>query len=134
MATSRFSVSTSASREVIDITRQVQEAVAGTSVTSGIACISVAHCTCAVYVNEHERGLLDDVLQLADELTGGRDWRHDRIDDNACAHLAAVVIGNSVTLPVVDGQVELGTWQRILLVELDGPRRRNVRVSVVGEE
>jgi len=133
MPLQRFQISTSRQREILDITRQVQEAVGQMDVAAGLACISVAHCTCALYVNEYERGLIDDTLRLLDEIASRGDWQHDRIDDNAAAHLAASVVGSSVTLPVVDGAVELGVWQRILLVELDGPRRRKVSVCVVSE-
>ena len=96
----------------------------------GLACISVPHCTCAVYVNENEAGLVQDMLALIDRLSEG-EWRHDRIDDNAGAHLAASLIGNSVCVPVQAGRMVLGTWQRVMLVELDGPRRRTVHVTVV---
>ena len=131
MPLSQFTVSTSSRREIVDITSKVQQCVAEAGVQRGLACISVGHCTCAVYVNEHERGLLADTLRLVDELTAKGDWQHDRIDDNAAAHLAASLLGCSVVLPVEGGRVQLGTWQSILLVELDGPRRRTVTVSVV---
>jgi secondary thiamine-phosphate synthase enzyme len=58
-------------------------------------------------------------------------WLHDRIDDNAHAHIKAALLGSSATLPVEDGELLLGTWQRILLVELDGPRRRRVSVTLL---
>jgi secondary thiamine-phosphate synthase enzyme len=134
MPHARFTVSTSRSHEVIDITKQVQQAVSEMGVEQGIACISVSHCTCALYLDEFERGLVADTLRLLEELTGREGWQHDRIDDNAAAHLASTLLGASLTLPVVDRTVELGTWQRILLAELDGPRRRNVTVSVVADE
>ena len=133
MPRTRFSVSTTKRREIIDITRQVEEAVAASGVEQGIVCVSAAHCTAAIYVNEHESGLLQDTLRLVDEMTQRGDWRHDRIDDNAAAHLAASIIGSSVVLPVTGGRVELGTWQRILLMELDGPRQRGVTVTVVSD-
>ena len=121
-----FTVQTSKRREVIDLTRQVAEAGLG----DGIACIAVPHCTCAVCVNEHEEGLVGDLLQVVEQLTQGR-WRHDRIDNNAGAHLGAALLGNAVCLPVQGSRLVLGTWQRVLLVELDGPRRRTVQVTVV---
>ncbi len=134
MPRKRFSVSTSKRREIIDITPQVEEIVRDSGVNEGIVCISAAHCTAAIYVNEYEGGLLRDTLRLIDEMTTRGDWEHDRIDDNAAAHLAASVIGSSVVLPVTGGRVELGTWQRVLLVELDGPRQRGVTVTVVADK
>jgi secondary thiamine-phosphate synthase enzyme len=132
MPRTQLAVNTAQRRQVIDLTGQVQTAVASLGVTEGLACISVQHCTCALYVNENESGLLADTLRLVEELTSRGGWQHDRIDDNAAAHLAASLLGPSVVLPVEGGEVVLGTWQRILLLELDGPRRRTVTVSVVG--
>ena len=93
--------------------------------------ISVPHCTCTVYVNENESGLVADTLEIIDKLTAGGAWRHNRIDNNAAAHLATSIMGNAVCLPVSGGQVELGTWQRIMLIELDGPRHRRVTVTAI---
>ncbi len=125
-------ITTSAREQIIDITTQVQSLVAGMLEGEGIVCISVPHCTCAVYVNENETGLVADTLCLIERLTSGR-WAHDLIDNNADAHLAATLIGNSVILPFSDGSIELGTWQRVMLVELDGPRQRRVTITAVGD-
>jgi len=133
MPRARLMVSTSRSREVVDITRQVQQAVDEMGVEDGIACVSVEHCTCALYLNEYERGLIADMVRLVEELVTRGDWQHDRIDSNAGAHLAASVLGSSVALPVTGGTLGLGTWQRLLMMELDGPRQRNVTVSVVAD-
>ncbi len=125
-------ITTSAREQIIDITREVQSLVAGMLDGPGIVCISVPHCTCAVYVNENESGLVADTISLIDRLTSGG-WKHDLIDNNADSHLAATLIGSSVVLPVIDGGIELGTWQRIMLVELDGPRQRRISVTAVGD-
>lgn len=117
-------------REIIDITDDVIAALE-TVTEDGAVCISVAHCTCSVYVNENESGLVQDTLALIDNLASGR-WQHDRIDNNADAHLAATVLGNSVMLPLREGKPVLGTWQRIMFVELDGPRsRRAVQLTIL---
>ncbi len=131
MPLQRFHIRTSSRREIVDITGEVQQAVSQSGCEEGLACVTAPHCTCTVYVNENETGLIADTLELIGKLTAGTSWRHDRIDDNADAHLAAAVMGNSICLPVSGGQVELGTWQRIMLVELDGPRDRRVTVTVV---
>jgi len=129
----QFAVQSSRRSEVLDITDEVSAKVAAMGVEQGLVCVSVAHCTCALYVNENESGLVADTLRLIEEMSQRNDWRHDRIDDNAAAHLAASIIGSSVVLPVNGGRVELGTWQRIMLLELDGPRRRRVTVQVVAD-
>ncbi len=126
-----FRIRTTARREIADITSEVQQAVAACGCREGLACLTTAHCTCTIYVNENERGLVADTLELVSKLTTGGSWQHNRIDDNAEAHLAASVMGNSVCLPVSGGQIELGTWQRVMLLELDGPRERRVTVTVV---
>lgn len=124
----QLTINTSTRRQILDITDDVAAAL--TDAADGLACISVPHCTCAIYVNENEPGLLADTLALVERLVQGQ-WRHDRIDDNAEAHLAASLLGNSVCLPVQDGRLVLGTWQRVMLVELDGPRRRTVHLTFV---
>jgi secondary thiamine-phosphate synthase enzyme len=131
MSRQSFSLGTASRREISDITDEVQQAIAATGCAEGLVCVSVPHCTCAVYVNENESGLIADTLELAAQFTKRGTWRHNRIDSNAEAHLAAAVIGSSVCLPVSGNEAELGTWQRIMLVELDGPRNRRVTVTVV---
>lgn len=140
VADKRLALTTDRRRSIIDITDAVAEALHGMDIGAGLVCISVPHCTCCVYVNENEAGLLEDTLLLLDNIGGTRttcvrhgNWRHDRIDNNADAHLCASLVGNSVTLPVRGGRMELGTWQRIMLVELDGPRSRRVTVTAIGD-
>lgn len=127
-----LSVRTHAREEILDLTEAVQEALVGRG--DGVACVSVAHCTCGLYLNENESGLREDTLALLRELVSGRSWRHDRIDDNAAAHLAATVLGNSVLVPFREGRLALGTWQRLMLVELDGPRQRQITVALLRED
>ena len=126
-----LTVTTSAREEIVDLTAAVQEALAGQG--DGVACVSVGHCTCGLYLNENESGLLEDTLTLLRELIGAHSWRHDRIDDNAGAHLAATLLGNAVLIPCRAGRLALGTWQRLMLVELDGPRRREITVALLPE-
>ncbi len=133
MATHTFMQTTTARRQLVNITGEVKRAVREVGLASGICLVSVPHCTCAVYVNENESGLVADTLSLVGRLVRGQEWQHDRIDDNASAHLGAVLVGNSVTLPVEGGEPRLGAWQSIMLLELDGPRERRVNVTVVGD-
>ena len=133
VADKRLALTTDRRRSIIDITDMVAEALQGMDIGAGLVCISVPHCTCCVYVNENEAGLLEDTLLLLDNIGSHGNWRHDRIDNNADAHLCASLVGNSVTLPVRGGRMELGTWQRIMLVELDGPRSRRVTVTAIGD-
>ncbi len=128
-------VSTNKQFELVDITDQVEDAVRKSGVINGICLIFVAHSTAAIVANEHERGLMEDILTRIKELVEPeRKWKHNLIDDNAHAHLGSTILGADRVFPVRDGKLIRGTWQNIFLVELDGPRReRNVTVEIIGE-
>jgi len=130
-----FFVSSSNRKELIDITDEVMRIVKESGVKNGICHVFVPHATAAIIANEHEAGLMKDILRALTELVPpDKGWLHNRIDDNADAHILASIIGPSKTFPVIDGQLVRGTWQNIFLVELDGPRyNRRVIVTVMGE-
>ena len=98
--------------------------------------VSVPHATAALIVNEHEQGLLRDLLERIDALfPESGQYAHNAIDDNADAHIAAAFLGHNRAFPVSGGQVIRGSWQNLFLVELDGPRsRREVIVQVLGDK
>jgi secondary thiamine-phosphate synthase enzyme len=122
-----FSVSTDARLDVVDVTDRVADAVPADA-DKGTLTVFVEHTTAGVVVNEAEPGLLDDVRTFLDDLVPDEGWAHDRIDDNADAHLRALLLGPSATVPVVDGSPALGRWQSVLFVDCDGPRERTVQV------
>lgn len=123
-------VSTNATVEVVEITDQVSATLPDD--LTGTCTIFIPHTTAGVTINEHESGLLADIERmLRTVVTDDEDYDHDRIDDNASAHLRSILLGSDVTVPVTDGNLDLGTWQSILLVEGDGPRRRRVTVQPV---
>ena len=97
--------------------------------------VSVPHATAAILANEHETGLMRDMLARIDALfpeSGA--YEHNAIDDNADAHIAAAFLGHSRSFPVSNAELVRGNWQNIFLVELDGPRsRREVVVQVMGD-
>ncbi|AEH24138.1 secondary thiamine-phosphate synthase enzyme YjbQ [Pyrococcus yayanosii] len=127
----KISFRTSREVEIIDITGKVADIVKRSGVGSGIALVFTKHTTTAVIINENEPGLLGDLEELLSRLVPrGAGYRHDRIDDNAHSHLRGILLGPSVAVPVEEGRLLLGTWQRILFVELDGPRNREVYVKV----
>ena len=103
-------------------------------IRDGLLTISVPHATAAVIVNENERGLLHDFLSKLEILfPQSADYAHNRVDDNADAHLVAMFLGHSKSFPIMNHQLVRGTWQNIFLVELDGPRsHREVHVSIIG--
>ncbi len=137
-----FQVDTTERVEVRDVTRQVEDALLDAA--DGTATVFVPHTTAGVTINEAESGLLADLESILAQLVPeDDDYAHDRIDDNsverrstssaasprnADAHLRAMLVGSSATVPVADGQLDLGTWQSVRFVECDGPRTRRVRV------
>ncbi len=119
-------VKTSKRVEIVDITDLVEEFIANVN-GSGLLLVKVPHTTAAITVNEAEPGLLEDIAEALLKIAPVEyPWRHNRIDNNAHAHIASSLIGDSRIIPVVNGKLELGMWQRVLLVELDGPRSRRV--------
>ncbi|MBI4560796.1 MAG: YjbQ family protein [Candidatus Rokubacteria bacterium] len=122
---------TSKRLELIDITRQVASVVAASKVKEGLCTVFARHATAAVVINENaDPGFRQDVLSLLDKLIPEGVWEHDKVDDNGAAHLKATLLGPSQVIPVRDGKLLLGTWQGITLVELDGPRKREIVVDV----
>ena len=127
-------VSTRGRTDLIDITDDVEGFVEGSGVKDGICLISSLHSTTAIAVNEHESGLMKDLLHYIDkEFPMKGEWLHNRVDDNAAAHLASTFLGAAKGFPVQKGKLVRGTWQNIFLVELDGPRSRTVIIEVIGE-
>jgi secondary thiamine-phosphate synthase enzyme len=118
--------------QVLDITEDIAPVCRPESVGDGLALVYCPHTTAGVLIQEAEPGLLRDLeAWLARVVPGEGGYRHDRIDDNAVSHLRSVVAGANVIVPIRKGRLALGTWQRILFVELDGPRRREVSVAAI---
>jgi secondary thiamine-phosphate synthase enzyme len=124
--------------EIHDLTEVVREMVRTTGVTAGLVTVSTMHTTTAVFVNEPQSALLEDVQQMLERLVPrGDDWKHNdpRYSDcdrhNADAHLRAIMLGSSVTLQVAEGALTMGQWQRVLMAELDGPRKRGLVLQVL---
>ncbi len=128
-----FTVETRQRIEVVDITEMVERAVRESGVRDGVAVIHLPHATAALVLNEYEAGLVEDMVRLVTEIfRPGADWKHNLVDSNAHAHLASALIGSTRLIPVRGGRLLRGTWQNILLLELDGPRTRRVVVEVLG--
>jgi secondary thiamine-phosphate synthase enzyme len=116
---------------MIDVTDRVAAIVERSGVRAGLCHVFVPHATAAIVVNENDDpNLCTDVLHALTRLVPDGVWLHDRIDGNGAAHIQAAILGPSETLPVDEGRLLLGTWQAIMLVELDGPRHRQVIVTV----
>ncbi|MDP2717273.1 MAG: secondary thiamine-phosphate synthase enzyme YjbQ [Candidatus Micrarchaeota archaeon] len=120
-----FSIKTQSARQIVDVTDQVAALVRSSAKAVLVFC---PHTTAAVYVNEFEDQLSQDFLAVA-ESWREKKWKHDASDGNAAAHLFASHLGASVLVPVENGKMTLGNWQKILLAELDGPRKRTLNVQ-----
>jgi secondary thiamine-phosphate synthase enzyme len=124
-------MSTTERIDIMDITTEVAEAIPS-DVSNGMCLVFVPHTTASVVLNENEHRLLADITRAIDSLAPtDEDYEHDTVDDNAVAHLQATVLGESVTVPIVEGELELGRWQSVLFVECDGPRTRRVSITVI---
>ncbi len=138
---------TSGGLSVRDITDEVNEAVRESGITHGIACVYSPHTTCCVRVNEFEQGFLEDFATMlkrivpSDGYYAHDDW--DKRTENICeedaefgnghAHCMSMLLGSAgESIPVVEGRLQLGTWQRVLFLELDRERDRRWVVQVVG--
>lgn len=130
-----ISVRTAAASQLLDVTDEVRRVVRGAGIGTGICHVFVSGATAAIVVHEGDDPLLrDDLLELLDRVVPEGRWRHDRIDDNGAAHLRSAWLSPSETLPVRNGDLALGTWQRVFLCEFDGPRQgRTIQVTVLGE-
>ena len=129
----QISVVTNKREETIDITPRVKAAVTRAKIGDGIVAVSVAHTTTAVFVNENADPDVQKDLLTALERAVPRDAKYAHAEGNGPAHIKSVLIGSSLTLPVRDGAIALGTWQGIYFAELDGPRERSATITVIGD-
>lgn len=123
-----ITVETEDRTECIDITDRVAATLPDDA--DGVCTVFSQHTTMGVVVNEAESRLLDDLAAALDDLVTDDGWQHDEIDDNADSHVRAMLVGESATVPVADGELQLGRWQSILAVECDGPRSRTLTLCV----
>jgi secondary thiamine-phosphate synthase enzyme len=124
-------------QEIIDVTDDVAAQVSASGVREGFVLVSAMHITASVFVNDHESGLWHDILHWLQETVAPWDphrYKHnDTGEDNAAAHLRSLTIGHEVIVPITEGKLDLGPWQRVFYGEWDGMRRKRVIVKVMGE-
>ncbi|HET9402092.1 MAG TPA: secondary thiamine-phosphate synthase enzyme YjbQ [Candidatus Acidoferrales bacterium] len=125
--------------ELINITRDLNEVVKKQGLKAGMVIVQSLHTTTAVFINEFQQALMDDIKSFLERIVGKFDYfRHNdpRLSEcdrkNAASHLRAMLLGHTLTLPVENGALALGNWQSVIFAELDGPRTRNVHVQVIG--
>jgi secondary thiamine-phosphate synthase enzyme len=134
----RIHVATRGNSHVVDINDQVKQVVANSRIRDGIVCVFAVGSTAAVTTTEAEPGLLNHDLKAFYDKLAPEDtyYKHEETwhDDNGHAHVRASALGPSVTVPIVDGRLTLGTWQQIVVLDFDTrPRRREIVVQIIGE-
>ena len=138
-------IKTTCAPEFIDITDWVAECVAESQIANGFVVVYSKHTTAAVKINENEPLLLDDMAGFLEKIfPRDHSYQHNNFEirtvnmnenesPNGHAHLQHLLMGTSETVPVMDGQMQFGTYQSIFFIELDHPRPREVLVQIVGE-
>jgi len=135
-----FKVKTGKRLEVIDITNDVEKIIRESGIKEGILIVFEPHTTAAITINENDPELFEDLINIYTKIAPieqryQHNLKYEGVpgEQNAHAHIISSLIKPSVIVPITDGRTQLGTWQRILFIEMDGPRTRNVYVKVIGE-
>lgn len=127
-----FSLSTKGEIDFVDLTDKVQEVVSKSGVKNGVAHVFAPHATGIIILTENDFSLLNDIRAFLEEIVPKKRGYHH--PSNAHSHLRSMLLPPDKTLPVIDSQVEFGTWQSLLFVETDVyPRKRNIIIQVIGE-
>jgi len=120
--------------EFINITAQVEAAIRKSGVAEGMILVSAMHITAAVYVNDAESGLIEDIREWLQGLAPDADYRHHRTgEDNGQAHLKNLLLHHQVVIPITGGRADFGPWQQVYYAEFDGRRSKRVILKVIGE-
>ncbi|MDQ6827014.1 MAG: secondary thiamine-phosphate synthase enzyme YjbQ [Candidatus Eremiobacteraeota bacterium] len=127
-------LNTSKRYEILDITEHVEDARAKAELTDGFILVSAMHITASVFVNDHESGLWSDIQTWLEEVAPAKaGYKHHQTgEDNADAHLKRMLLGHQVIVPVTNGRLDLGPWERIHYGEFDGQRPKRVILKAMG--
>jgi secondary thiamine-phosphate synthase enzyme len=122
-------------REYINITPQVEAALAKSGIAEGMILVSAMHITAGVYVNDAEDGLIRDIDEWLERLAPFKeDYRHHRTgESNGDSHLKSLIVHHEVIVPVTNGKLDFGPWQQVYYAEFDGQRPKRVVIKVMGE-
>jgi secondary thiamine-phosphate synthase enzyme len=122
-------------REFINITKQVKQFVEDSGIKEGFVLVSAMHITSAVYVNDAEDGLIEDIQEWLDQLAPYKaNYKHHQTgENNADAHLKSLLLNHEIIVPVTKGFVDFGPWQQIYYAEFDGQRKKRVILKIMGE-
>jgi secondary thiamine-phosphate synthase enzyme len=130
-------LTTQGNTQIIDITQKVIECIGSCTIKSGLVTIFCPSSTSGVTTLEYEEGVLLDLQRTFDEIVpNGKTYQHDEAwhDGNGHSHIRSALLKTSLTIPLVDGRMTLGTWQQVVYVDFDTrPRKREIIVQILGE-
>lgn len=120
-------------RELLNVTSKLESIVKKSGIKDGMCLVSAMHITAAIWVNDEEDGLKEDLMEWLDKLAPVADYKHHHTgEDNGDAHLKRTLLHHQAILPVTDGKLDLGPWEQVFYAEFDGRRRKRVVVKVLG--
>lgn len=122
----KLTIKTQNKKEVVDITDQINEEIQKKKFKKGICNLFVTHTTCALTTADLDPGTDQDYLHAFAHLVPNLNYNHPHDPSHMSDHILSSLVGTSLTLPVEKGQLVLGTWQKVILIEFDGPRERQV--------
>lgn len=130
-----LTVQTKQKREFMNITPNVKSAMEKSGIRDGVILVSALHANAAVFVNDEEPGLLQDVDEWLETLAPARDdYKHGaKFESSAAVHLQSLLAHHQVLVPISDAKIELGPWQQVIYAELDGARPKRILIKVMGE-
>ena len=127
---------TNTRREMINITRQVEECVRESGIQEGIVLVNAMHISASVFINDDEKGLHHDFEIWLEKLAPEKpysQYKHNSFEDNADAHLKRIIMGREVVVALTLGKLDFGPWEQIFYGEFDGMRQKRVLVKIIGE-
>jgi secondary thiamine-phosphate synthase enzyme len=133
-----ITVQTEKKREFMNITPNVKSAMEKSGLRDGIILVASLHSNSAVFINDDEAGLLQDIADWLDRLAPfGDNYRHAakgaRAESNAAAHMQSILLNQQAVLSFTDGKLEMGPWQQVIYAELDGQRPKRIHIKLLGE-
>ena len=131
MPSTTTKISTRRHKQVLDVTDRVQQAVSESGVQAGLCNVFVTHTTAGITTGESIEGTDEDLMEVLERLIPEIKFRHEHDPSHAPDHMISSILGPSVTVPIRNGKLQLGTWQSVLFVECNGPRERNVVITMV---
>jgi secondary thiamine-phosphate synthase enzyme len=124
-------ISTGSLKEVVNLTDQIESLIRQSEMQEGLCSLFVTHTTAALTTGEIGEGTEKDLLQVVEQMIPPIRFRHAHDPSHAWSHMASSILGPSLTIPVSSGKLVLGTWQSVMLVELDGPRERTIHLTLL---